>query len=359
MERRESRDGIKERIARLREETQKLSRRISRNLPSAPVLTVAVETRKEAEPGESEERQAFLPREGDKILRNEQLEQELQYVNMKLANFEHERDSLQRKIGELVGNNERLLGKCGELEQLKNSGQIKIEELEKRLADAEKKAGLAYVLEMIKEFISEFLRHSRDVLGVMGESIQMSIASEGVPGDVKDRMRLVEENIKYLYDLLSESVKKYHFDAPKPNMVDLSKYVRGIIDNVIASRQFQGITISTKFPEKPVIVSADTKLLGEAVENLVLNAAESMIKGGQLDVSCELADNRAVLVIADSGLGIPAHLLDKIYRPFFSNKKGHYGLGLTRTYWIMKILGYNMQIESVVNRGTKVRIVFP
>jgi signal transduction histidine kinase len=85
--------------------------------------------------------------------------------------------------------------------------------------------------------------------------------------------------------------------------------------------------------ERPFIVRADQHLLGQAVLNLVLNAAEAMEEGGSLSVqyfdASETDGARQFrLVVRDSGPGIPAAILDRIFNPFFTTKETGTGLGL-------------------------------
>jgi signal transduction histidine kinase len=85
--------------------------------------------------------------------------------------------------------------------------------------------------------------------------------------------------------------------------------------------------------ERPFIVRADQHLLGQAVLNLVLNAAEAVEEGGSLSVQYSDASEadgarRFRLVVRDSGPGIPAAILDRIFNPFFTTKETGTGLGL-------------------------------
>jgi len=48
-----------------------------------------------------------------------------------------------------------------------------------------------------------------------------------------------------------------------------------------------------------------------------------------------------------------------VYKPFFTTKKKHHGLGLTRAYWIMQLLKYEVEIQSTVGKGTSVGILIP
>ncbi len=85
--------------------------------------------------------------------------------------------------------------------------------------------------------------------------------------------------------------------------------------------------------ERPFVVRADQHLLGQAVLNLVLNAAEAMDEGGAIRVEYgppTQADGARQfhLIVRDSGPGIPPAILDRIFNRFFTTKEMGTGLGL-------------------------------
>ncbi len=97
--------------------------------------------------------------------------------------------------------------------------------------------------------------------------------------------------------------------------------------------------------------------------NVVQNAIESMRGMGKLTVKTTLSqDNaRAVVIISDTGAGIPQDVLPKIFTPFFTTKpigKGT-GLGLAIAYGIVKMHRGNIYAKSETGKGTSVIIEIP
>jgi two-component system, cell cycle sensor histidine kinase and response regulator CckA len=123
-------------------------------------------------------------------------------------------------------------------------------------------------------------------------------------------------------------------------------------------------------------VKADQSQFEQVVVNLAVNARDAMPDGGKLTLraanvtaaeSLELAPKGVppgeyVLVeVKDSGTGIPPHIIDKIFDPFFSTKevgKGT-GLGLSTVYGIVKQTGGYIYLDSVMGKGTTFRIFLP
>lgn len=116
----------------------------------------------------------------------------------------------------------------------------------------------------------------------------------------------------------------------------------------------------------------DPNQLGQAIDNLVINAQQAMPHGGVVDVrACNIVldpnparpPNRSgpfVRVgIADHGTGIPAGILARIFDPFFSTKATGHGLGLATVHSIVKRHDGWIEVESKEGIGTKFDIFLP
>ena len=76
------------------------------------------------------------------------------------------------------------------------------------------------------------------------------------------------------------------------------------------------------------VLDADYDMLRRALVNLVLNALDVLPAGGRLNISAECQPGKATVTVADSGPGIDAEALDRVFEPFYSTKSGGTGLGL-------------------------------
>jgi signal transduction histidine kinase len=95
--------------------------------------------------------------------------------------------------------------------------------------------------------------------------------------------------------------------------------------------------------------------------NLFLNARDAMPRGGWLTIATSAGGGGATIEISDTGSGIPADHLSRIYDPFFTTKdlgKGT-GLGLSITYGIVQEHAGTITCESVVGKGTRFVLTLP
>jgi CheY-like chemotaxis protein len=113
-------------------------------------------------------------------------------------------------------------------------------------------------------------------------------------------------------------------------------------------------------------VRGDEGAVCQIFTNLLANAGQAILDAGLTNreitvVTFSDPAGRAVVEVADTGPGIPASVLPRIFDPFFSTKPtgSGMGLGLAITHHLVTQLGGEIEVDSEVGRGTKVRVVLP
>jgi signal transduction histidine kinase len=111
-------------------------------------------------------------------------------------------------------------------------------------------------------------------------------------------------------------------------------------------------------PELPK-VQLDREPFQAALLNLILNAQQAMVDGGQLVVRTRELPGLVVLDLIDTGGGIEPAVQQKMFEAFYSTKSGGSGLGLPTTKKIIEAHGGKIVVESEAGLGTKVAILLP
>ena len=111
----------------------------------------------------------------------------------------------------------------------------------------------------------------------------------------------------------------------------------------------------------PLVVQGIEYKLQQVFLNLFLNARDAMPKGGWLTIATRADSAGAIVEISDTGSGIPAEQLSRIYDPFFTTKeigKGT-GLGLSITYGIVQEHEGTITCDSSMGNGTRFTLSLP
>jgi len=152
-------------------------------------------------------------------------------------------------------------------------------------------------------------------------------------------------------------------EVVRPRPLDLTAEVRRAVTS--ARRLLPSeIRVVEQYAAEPVTVQADPSQITQIVLNLVVNSGDAMVGGGELRVSVEpsqASPNHADLIISDTGHGIAAADLDRIFEPFYSSKPPGLGtgLGLANVKDIVEGLEGSVAVHSELGVGTSFRVSFP
>jgi two-component system nitrogen regulation sensor histidine kinase NtrY len=130
----------------------------------------------------------------------------------------------------------------------------------------------------------------------------------------------------------------------------------------------RGVVFETIFPDHPVVVSCDARLVGQAVFNIVKNAIEAIeariaesqnVDLGHIRVSVTAADGHAAVTVEDNGKGLPSQGRERLTEPYVTTRAKGTGLGLAIVKKIMEDHGGELMLEDGEANGARVGLVFP
>ena len=194
--------------------------------------------------------------------------------------------------------------------------------------------------------------------------------------DLLRRTNLPEEKRRHYVDAISDTADRAakltgqllafaRRQALKPELFDAAKQVQGIADML---RTVLGSRIQLKIEEEcpDCFVKADAAQFETSLVNMAVNARDAMEGEGQLTIGISAAtnDDGADIVcvrVTDTGQGIEAEQIERIFEPFYTTKevgKGT-GLGLSQVYGFVKQSDGEVFVESEVGRGTSFTITLP
>ena len=143
--------------------------------------------------------------------------------------------------------------------------------------------------------------------------------------------------------------------------VDLNRIIQetiGLLEHQLTTSKIQiEHTLDNSLPA----IKGNTGKLQQVFLNLLLNARDAMEEGGVLRIRSSSSNGSALVDVADSGKGIPAEAISRIYDPFYTTKAGKKGtgLGLSVTYGIVREHGGTIEVESLPGAGTCFHLDFP
>ena len=121
----------------------------------------------------------------------------------------------------------------------------------------------------------------------------------------------------------------------------------------------QGVTVQLDGHTTVGPLAFHASTLRRAVLNVIQNALEAMPQGGTLTLECARTATEVQLRVRDSGVGMSAEQVPRIFEPLYTTKPGGTGLGLYIVREILVAHRGQVQVESVEGQGTTFTLIFP
>jgi signal transduction histidine kinase len=177
--------------------------------------------------------------------------------------------------------------------------------------------------------------------------------------DVGQQMEIIAREILRL-----DRVVRTFLDFTRPvelklQTISMRDLVEEIVDLARPQASAAGIGVAVREEVEGVEVRVDRDLFKQAVLNIVVNGMQAMPDGGELRFEATAGKHGAELRVADTGLGIPEELREKIFRLYFSTKKEGSGIGLAMTYRIIQLHDGTIDFTSEPGKGTTFLIRLP
>jgi signal transduction histidine kinase len=150
------------------------------------------------------------------------------------------------------------------------------------------------------------------------------------------------------------------FASQKPptlRKVDLKDVVNKALSGIDVPGNVEVVSrIDEALPE----VIADPDQLGQVFTNIAYNAVQAMPEGGRLAVECQASGSEKVIIsITDTGVGIPAEVLPRLFEPLFTTRAKGIGLGLAIAKTLVEGHGGTIEVQSEMGQGTTFTIILP
>jgi PAS domain S-box-containing protein len=178
----------------------------------------------------------------------------------------------------------------------------------------------------------------------------------------KDKMEAVE-----LLEKLDDQI--YYMDKIVSDLQDYARPVRAelietnlgdLIREAISAARIPGsVQCSVMIKEDLSNTVTNPTLLKRVLTNLIVNAVQAMPTGGNLTITAGKIQDSTVLTVQDTGTGIPAENLEKIFNPFFTTKAQGQGLGLAVCKRLVEAQGGTITVKSKVGEGSSFKITIP
>jgi len=199
-----------------------------------------------------------------------------------------------------------------------------------------------------------------NAIGIHLQLLRRRLADLGSTGTkVNESIDIVESEVRRL-----DGIVRNFLGAVRPAVPDLAdtqllEVVAGALALLKDQMAELGVRAVVEVADELPLVLADHGQVKQALFNVIKNALEAMDRGGQITVRARSDDEWVVLEVADTGVGISAEKLTRVFDAYYTTKADGNGLGLLIVLRILRAHGGRVDVASAPGKGTTVTLRFP
>ncbi len=147
--------------------------------------------------------------------------------------------------------------------------------------------------------------------------------------------------------------------------LSVSQLIESCLETAQRRATEKDLRISVNMPQRLPDIAGDRRRLAEVLQNLLDNAIQYTLPGGQIMVSAETGEDEVILTVSDTGIGIPKADQPRIFERFYrvdvarSREAGGTGLGLAIAKHLVDVHGGRLWVESEVGQGSQFHFSVP
>jgi signal transduction histidine kinase len=231
-------------------------------------------------------------------------------------------------------------------------------EMERRLEKAERLSSLG----QLAAGVAHEIRNPLNAISMATQRLKRDFipADETKAQEFKNLSTVIRDEIRRLNGIIEEFLS-----FSKSRRLELSDFsVTEVLQKIVSLMQEEaktrGITLETKWRLSPAVIPMDINKLQQAFLNFIKNAMESITDQGTITIAVDKESKNYILVsISDTGCGMTAEEIEKIFSPEYTTKEKGLGLGIPLAMEIIRGHGGDIRVISRRGFGTTFEIILP
>jgi heavy metal sensor kinase len=229
-------------------------------------------------------------------------------------------------------------------------------------------ARLEQSFQQIRQFSGDVSHELKTPLAELKCNAEVALRKQRTQEDYEHTLQNIIEDVEHLQKIVEDLLLLSRIDSNSQAFVfrrlALQEVFLEVFERLHPLARQKALTLEFQNMDS-VEINGDPGLLQQVFTNLITNAIRYTPSGGKISFMLQQRGNRAVVTVADTGIGIPEehlpHIFDRFYRveQSRSHETGGSGLGLAIAQQIIQAHGGAIEVRSVVNRGTTVQVSLP
>ena len=206
------------------------------------------------------------------------------------------------------------------------------------------------------EFLAILAHELRNPLAPIRNGLQLMKLATGDIKAVEQARAMMERQVGHMVRLIDDLLDLSRISRGtmelKRERVELAVMLRNAVETSRPLLDQMGHQLSLELPAGPLYLDGDTTRLAQVVSNLLSNSAKYTERGGRIRLGAKQSGSEVVLTVEDNGVGIPAHMLSRVFEMFtqvdrsLEGSKGGLGIGLSLVRRLVELHGGSVLAHS-------------
>lgn len=212
-------------------------------------------------------------------------------------------------------------------------------------------------LSLVGQMAAGITHEIRNPMAVVRGFLQLM--REKSPPTLDHYYRIVMEELDRANGIINDFLSLAQNRPVESEKCHLHDIIKELTPLLWADANLRGQTIEVKLDDSMPELLLNAKEIKQLILNLSRNAMEAMTEKGQLTIETRVTNQGGVLMVSDTGPGIPSGQREKLFEPFFTTKAKGTGLGLALCLSIVERHGGKITVDSTEGQGTTFTVLFP
>lgn len=242
-----------------------------------------------------------------------------------------------------------------------NTDISNIRQMEDALRDADRRKD---------EFLAMLAHELRNPLAPISTALRILDMPEASAASQADARQIIGRQVQHLVHLVDDLLDVSRFIGGKVKLrrglTDLERVVARAVEIALPTLNARDHNFDVRLPSTPVVLDVDEVRITQAIGNLLNNAARYTPPGGAVVLAAEVGADTVEISVRDTGIGIEASMLDKVFDLFEqaehhdAGAQGGLGIGLSLARQFVRLHGGDITVTSAgPGQGSEFRLVLP